>query len=235
MCSTQQQQQIPSYVKRPQPANARIQSVTSFLMLWLSVATSGLAWANMPRPLRIKLIITLICLVKQLSKLSSPTTSSSTMRGSILSINWTKIPFNKPVLSRLLGIYKKTTRTANQLPSRQRVIDPKYAPCSAWGNWAISQGGYVDAVEDYWPQPGRSLMQAHPYLSWLSNIKALKLVKAVADLEKWFWWVHRICKHDTREHGVPEVQPTWHADFRWRTCKSIFRTLHPFSQNIRRK
>jgi hypothetical protein len=27
-------------------------------------------------------------------------------------------------------------------------------------------------------------MQAHPYLSWLSNIKALKLVKAVAGLEK---------------------------------------------------
>ncbi len=41
-----------------------------------------------------------------------------------------------------------------------------------------------NAVEDYWPQPGRSLMQAHPYLSWLSNIKALKLVKAVAGLKK---------------------------------------------------
>jgi hypothetical protein len=27
-------------------------------------------------------------------------------------------------------------------------------------------------------------MQAHPYLSWLSNIKALKLVKAVAGLKK---------------------------------------------------
>ena len=45
-------------------------------------------------------------------------------------------------------------------------------------------GGYVNAVEDYWPRPGRSLMWAHPYLSWLSNIKALKLVKAVAGLEK---------------------------------------------------
>jgi hypothetical protein len=45
-------------------------------------------------------------------------------------------------------------------------------------------GGYGNAVEDYWPQPGRSLMQAHPYLPWLSNIKALKLVKAVAGLEK---------------------------------------------------
>ncbi len=45
-------------------------------------------------------------------------------------------------------------------------------------------GGYVDAVEDYWLRPGRSLMQAHPYLSWLSNIKAPKLVKAVAGLEK---------------------------------------------------
>ncbi len=45
-------------------------------------------------------------------------------------------------------------------------------------------GGYFNAVEDYWPWPGRSLMQAYPYLSWLSNIKALKLVKAVAGLEK---------------------------------------------------
>jgi hypothetical protein len=46
------------------------------------------------------------------------------------------------------------------------------------------QGGYVNAVEDYWPQLGRSLMLAHPCLSWLSSIKALKLVKAVAGLEK---------------------------------------------------
>jgi hypothetical protein len=45
-------------------------------------------------------------------------------------------------------------------------------------------GGYVDAVEDYWPRPGRSLMRAHPYLSWLRNIKAPQLVKAVAGLEK---------------------------------------------------
>ena len=48
-------------------------------------------------------------------------------------------------------------------------------------------GGYGNAVEDYWPRPGRSLMQAHPGLSWLSNIKALKLVKAVAGLEKWIF------------------------------------------------
>jgi hypothetical protein len=34
---------LPNYVKRPQPANARIQSVTSFLPLWLLVATLGLA------------------------------------------------------------------------------------------------------------------------------------------------------------------------------------------------
>jgi hypothetical protein len=45
-------------------------------------------------------------------------------------------------------------------------------------------GGYGNVVEDYWPRLGWSLMQAHPYLSWLSNIKALKLVKAVAGLEK---------------------------------------------------
>jgi hypothetical protein len=44
--------------------------------------------------------------------------------------------------------------------------------------------GYGNAFEDYWPWPGRSIMRAHPYSSWLSNIKALKLVKAVAGLEK---------------------------------------------------
>ncbi len=44
--------------------------------------------------------------------------------------------------------------------------------------------GYGNAVVDYLPQPRKSLMRAHPYLSWLSNIKALKLVKAVAGLEK---------------------------------------------------
>jgi hypothetical protein len=45
-------------------------------------------------------------------------------------------------------------------------------------------GSYHNAVEDQWPWPRRSLMQAHPYPSWLSNIKALKLVKAVAGPEK---------------------------------------------------
>ncbi len=45
-------------------------------------------------------------------------------------------------------------------------------------------GGYGNAVEDYWLWLRRSLMRAHPYSSWLSNIKALKLVKAVAGLEK---------------------------------------------------
>jgi hypothetical protein len=48
-------------------------------------------------------------------------------------------------------------------------------------------GGYGNVVEDYWPQPGWSLMQAHPYSSWLSNNKALRLVKVVADLKKGFW------------------------------------------------
>jgi hypothetical protein len=37
-------------------------------------------------------------------------------------------------------------------------------------------------------------MQAHPYLSWLSNIKALKLVKAVAGLEK----VILVCASNSR-------------------------------------
>jgi hypothetical protein len=34
---------LPSCIKLPKPANARIQSVTSFLMLRLSVATLDLA------------------------------------------------------------------------------------------------------------------------------------------------------------------------------------------------
>jgi hypothetical protein len=34
---------FPSYIEWPQPANARIQSMTSFLTSWLSVATSGFA------------------------------------------------------------------------------------------------------------------------------------------------------------------------------------------------
>jgi hypothetical protein len=31
----------------------------------------------------------------------------------------------------LLGIYKRTARTANQLPSWQRLIDPKFSPFAA--------------------------------------------------------------------------------------------------------
>jgi hypothetical protein len=34
-------------------------------------------------------------------------------------------------LSRSPGIYRRTARAANQLSSKQRVIDPKYAPCEA--------------------------------------------------------------------------------------------------------
>jgi hypothetical protein len=67
-------------------------------------------------------------------------------------------------------------------------------------------GGYVNAVEDYWPQPGRSLMQAHPYLSWSINIKALKLVKAVAGLEK-------SDSGECIELGT-KVRPARRADFR---------------------
>jgi hypothetical protein len=29
----------------------------------------------------------------------------------------------------------KTARTANRLPSRQRLIDPKFAPCAARCDW----------------------------------------------------------------------------------------------------
>jgi hypothetical protein len=36
---------------------------------------------------------------------------------------------------KLLVVYKRTARTANQLPSRQRLIDPKYAPCTAQCDW----------------------------------------------------------------------------------------------------
>jgi hypothetical protein len=31
-----------------------------------------------------------------------------------------------------------------------------------WGNWAIGRGALRNAGEDYWPWPGRSLMQAQP-------------------------------------------------------------------------
>ncbi len=119
---------LPSYVKRQQQANVRIQSVISSLTSWLSAASLGLTWVNMPKPLKIRLIIILILLALQSSKLSLPTTSSSTMIGSVSLRNWTKIPFNKPVLSRLPGGYKRTIRTANWLPSQQRVINLKYVP-----------------------------------------------------------------------------------------------------------
>ncbi len=145
-CPTRQQLFLPSYVEQPQPANARIQSVTSFLWSWLLVTTSGLAWANMPRPLKIRLIIILILLVQQSSKLSLPTTSSSTMMGSVSLKNWTKIPSNKPILSRLPGGYKRTARTANQLALWQRVIDLKYAPCAARCDWYYMSGGWISRM-----------------------------------------------------------------------------------------
>jgi hypothetical protein len=47
----------------------------------------GPCLSKYPRPLRIRSIITLILLVQQSSKLSLPTTSSSTMRGSVSSKN----------------------------------------------------------------------------------------------------------------------------------------------------
>jgi hypothetical protein len=52
-----------------------------------------------------------------------------------------KTPSNKPVLSRLLGVYKRTARMANRLPSRQRLIDPKYAPRAAQCNWYYGPNG----------------------------------------------------------------------------------------------
>jgi hypothetical protein len=36
---------------------------------------------------------------------------------------------------------QRTTRMANQLPSQQRVIDPKYAPCAAQCNWYYGPDG----------------------------------------------------------------------------------------------
>ena len=91
-----------------------------------------------------------------------------------------------------------------------------------WGNWAVGLGASVMQSKTIGHCGGGHSCKPNPYSTWLSNIKALKLVKAVAGLEKWFWWVHWTCKHDTREHRVPEVQPARRADFRWCACKSNF-------------
>ncbi len=42
---------------------------------------------------------------------------------------------------KITGIYKRTARMANQLPSRQRVIDLKYALCAAQCNWYYGPDG----------------------------------------------------------------------------------------------
>ncbi len=89
----------------------------------------------------------LILLVYQSSKLSLPTTSSSMMRGFVSLKNWTKTPSNEPILSRLPGGYKRTARMANQLPSRQRVINPKYAPCAVQCDWFYMPGSWISRMK----------------------------------------------------------------------------------------
>ncbi len=127
--------------------NARIQSVISFSTSWLLAATSGLAWVNMPKPLKIRSTIILILPVLPSLKLSLPMILSYMRRGSVSLRNWSKIPFNKPVLSRLPGGYKRTARTAKRLPLQQRVIDLKYTPFAAQCNWYYAPGGCVVPTE----------------------------------------------------------------------------------------
>ncbi len=160
---------LPSYIEWPQPANARIQSVTSFLTLWLSATKFGLAWANMPRPLRIRLIITLIRLEKQLSKLSLPTTSSSMMRVIIKELN--KDSLQQARFVKITLRIQKNSRTANTLPLWQRVINPKYTPCAAQWDWYYRPGGSVSQMTC----PLRYTRQKRQgnLLHWQQNCRAL--------------------------------------------------------------
>jgi hypothetical protein len=52
-----------------------------------------------------------------------------------------KTPSNEPVLSRLLGVYKRTTRTTNQLPSQQRLINPNFDLFAAQCDWIYGLNG----------------------------------------------------------------------------------------------
>jgi hypothetical protein len=95
-------------------------------------------------------------------------------------------------------------------------IDVEFAGFYFLPNWedkAIGQGAMRNAGEDYWPWPGSSPMRA---------IKSLKLVKLLQVWKKkWFQWVHRACKHDTKEHGVHEVWPARRASFWWHDCPKV--------------
>ncbi len=106
--------------------------------------------------------------------------------------------------------------------------------CS-WGNWAVGQGAMVMRLKTIGHGWGGHSCKPSPYSSWLSSIKALKLVKAVAGLEK----VILACALSSQawHQGTrsTKVWPAWRAGFQWRACKSIFRILYPFSQNVRCK
>jgi hypothetical protein len=52
------------------------------------------------------------------------------------------------------------------------------------GNRAVRQGAMVMRLKTIGRGRGGHSCKPSPYLSWLSSIKALKLVKAVAGLEK---------------------------------------------------
>jgi hypothetical protein len=51
------------------------------------------------------------------------------------------------------------------------------------------------------------------YLIMVIVLKGLKLVEAVAGLEKQFWCASPACEYGTKEHGVPEVHPARRAEF----------------------
>jgi hypothetical protein len=75
-------------------------------------------------------------------------------------------------------------------------------------------------MKTQWPWLGRSLARAKPLFNHGdTRITGLKLVKAVAGLEKWFWCASPVCKHDTGEHGVHKVQPPWGTEFLWCACQ----------------
>jgi hypothetical protein len=78
-------------------------------------------------------------------------------------------------------------------------------------------------------------MRVHPYSSWLSNIKALKLVKAVACLEKSDSGVRiELASMTPGNMEYPKYNPpgAQNSDYALAIVSSVF---HPFSQNVRHK
>jgi hypothetical protein len=81
----------------------------------------------MPRPLKIRLIITLVLLVQQLSKLSLPRTSSSTMRGSVSLKKLTKTPSNNHFIKSTWWI-QKNCQNSQSITFAAESDQPKICP-----------------------------------------------------------------------------------------------------------